>query len=213
MTRKLNSRIIGDAYSLPRIGETIDSLSGSKYFSKLDLRSGYWQVGIKEADKHKTAFSAGPLGFFESKRLAFGLTNALATFQRLMGRCMGELLLKECLIYLNDIIIFSKTFDEHIKRIEDVYKQLEQLGLKLKASKCEFYKNKVQYLGHIISDEGVQTDPDKIAALKDWPAPSNIKEMRIFLGFADYYRRFVCNYSKIVKPLNNLLVGHPTNKK
>ena len=126
---------------------------------------------------------------------------------------MGEYHLKECLIYLDDIIIFSKTFDEHITRLENVFKQLEKHGLKLKASKCEFFKSQVQYLGHIVSDEGIQTDPDKIAALKDWPAPTNIKELRSFLGFAGYYRRFVCNYSKIVKPLNALLVGHPTHKK
>ena len=211
--RKLNSRTIPDAYSLPRIEETIDSLSGSKYFSKLDLRSGYWQVEIKEADKFKTAFSAGPLGFYECNRMAFGLTNAPATFQRLMERCMGEYHLRECLIYLDDIIIFSKTFDEHITRLENVFKQLEKHGLKLKASKCEFFKKEVQYLGHIVSDKGIQTDPDKIAALKDWPAPTNIKELRSFLGFAGNYRRFVCNYSKVVKPLNALLVGHPTNKK
>ena len=208
--RKLNSRTITDAYSLPMIEETIDSLSGSKYFSKLDLRSGYWQVGIKEADKHKTAFSAGQLGFFECNRMAFGLTNAPATFKRRMERCMGELHLKECFIYLDDIIIFSKTFDEHIKRLENVFKQLEHHGLKLKTSKCEFFKYKMQYFGHIVS---VQTDPDKIAALKDWPAPSNIKELRSFLCFAGYYRRFVCNYCKIVKLMNNLLVGYPTNKK
>ncbi|MCG8094292.1 MAG: DDE-type integrase/transposase/recombinase [Candidatus Thiodiazotropha endolucinida] len=211
--RKLNNKTIKDAYALPRIEETIDTLSGSKYFSKLDLRSGYWQVGIKEGDKHKTAFSAGPLGFFECNRMAFGLTNAPSTFQRLMERCMGDLHLKECLIYLDDIIIFSKTFDEHITRLQNVFKQLEQHGLKLKASKCEFFKTQVQYLGHIVSDKGVQTDPDKIAALKEWPAPSNIQELRSFLGFAGYYRRFVCNYSKIAKPLNDLLVGHPTTKK
>ena len=211
--RKLNNRTIKDAYSLPRIEETIDSLSGSKYFSKLDLRSGYWQVGIKEADKHKTAFSAGPLGFFECNRMAFGLTNGPATFQRLMERTMGELHLKECLIYLDDIIIFSKTFEEHLERLENVFKQLERHGLKLKGSKCEFFKTQVQYLGHIVSDKGVQTDPDKIFALKKWPVPSNIRELRSFLGFAGYYRRFVCNYAQIVKPLNSLLVGHPTNKK
>ena len=210
---KLNNRTIRDAYSLPRIDESLDSLSGSKYFSRLDLRSGYWQVGVKETDKYKTAFSAGPLGFFECNRMAFGLTKAPATFQRLMERCMGELHLKECLIYLDDIIIFSKSFDEHIKSLENVFKQLELHGLKLKASKCEFCKTSLQYLGHIVSDKGVQTDPDKISALKDWPAPSNIKEFRSFLGFAGFYRRFVCNYSQIIKPLNSLLVGHPTNKK
>ena len=211
--RKLNNRTVKDAYSLPRIEETIDTLVGSKYFSKLDLRSGYWQVGVKEADKHKTAFSVGPLGFFECNRMAFGLTNAPATFQRLMERCMGELHLKECLIYLDDIIIFSKSFDEHLLRLENVFRQLEQHGLKLKGSKCEFFRTQVQYLGHIVSDQGIQTDPDKIAALKQWPTPSNLKELRSFLGFAGYYRRFVCNYSKIVKPLNALLVGHSTNKK
>ena len=211
--RKLNGRTVRDAYSLPRIEETIDTLSGSKYFSKLDLRSGYWQVGIKEADKHKTAFSVGPLGFFECNRMAFGLCNAPASFQRLMERCMGELHLRECLIYLDDIIIFSKTFDEHLVRLENVFRQLEHHGLKLKGSKCEFFQRQVQYLGHIVSDRGVQTDPDKIAALKEWQPPSNIKELRSFLGFAGYYRRFVRNYSSIVKPLNALLVGHPTNKK
>ena len=187
--RKLNNRTVKDAYSLPRIEETIDSLSGAKYFSKLDFRSGYWQVGIKEADKHKTAFSVGPLCFFKNT-MAFGLTNVPATFQRLMERCMDELHLKECLIYLDNIIFFSKTFEEHLERLENVLKQLKRHGLKLKGSKCEFVKTKVQYLGHIVSDRGVQTDPDKISALKKWPIPSNIRDLRSFLGFAGYYRRF-----------------------
>ena len=126
---------------------------------------------------------------------------------------MGELHLKECLIYLDDIIIFSETFEEHLERLENVFKQLERHGLKLKGSKCEFFKTQVQYLSHIISDKGVQTDPDKISALKKWPVPSNIRNHRSFLGFAGYYRRFICNYAQIVKPLNYLLVGHPTNKK
>ena len=174
----------------PEFEETIDSLSGAKYFSKLDFSSGYWQVGIKEADKHKTAFSVGPLCFFENT-MAFGLTNASATFQRLMERCMDELHLKECPIYLDNIIFFSKTFEEHLERLENVLKQLKRHGLKLKGSKCEFVKTKVQYLGHIVSDRGVQTDPDKISALKKWPIPSNIRDLRSFLGFAGYYRRFV----------------------
>ena len=119
--RKLNSRTVKDAYSLPQIEETIDSLAGSKYFSKLDLRSGYWQVEIREEDKHKTAFTVGPLGFYECNRMAFDLTNAPSSFQRLMERCMGDLNLKECLIYLDDIIIFSKTFEEHISRLENCF--------------------------------------------------------------------------------------------
>ena len=211
--RKLNNRTVKDAYYLPRIEETIDTLSGSKYFSKLDLRSGYWQVGVKESDKMKTAFSVGPLGFFECNRMAFGLCNAPASFQRLMERCTGELHLRECLIYLDDIIIFSKTFEEHLVRLENVFRQLELHGLKLKGSKCEFFQRQCSYLGHIVSDAGIRTDPDKIAVLKEWQRPTNVKELRSFLGFAGYYRRFVRNYSSIVKPLNALLVGHPTNKK
>ena len=140
----------------------MDALSGSKYFSKLDLKAGYWQVGIKESDKYKTAFSIGPLGFYECNRMAFGLTNAPATFQRLIERCMGDIHLKECLIYLDDIIIYSQTFEEHLHRLENVFKQLELHGLKLKGSKCEFFKHQVNYLGHVVSDQGIQTDPEKI---------------------------------------------------
>lgn len=210
--RKLNNRTVKDAYSLPRIDETIDSLVGSIVFSKLDLRSGYWQVHIKEEDKHKTAFSVGPLGFFECNRMAFGLTNAPATFQRLMERCMGELHLKECLIYLDDIIIFSDSIDTHFRRLEAVFQRIELHNLKLKGSKCEFFRPQVQYLGHIVSSKGVETDPDKIRALESYPVPTCLKELRSFLGFSGYYRRFIENYAQIAKPLNDLLVGVSTNK-
>ena len=208
--RKLNSRTVKDAYTLPRIDDTIDTLIGAKYFSKLDLRSGYWQVEMSEKDKEKTAFTVGNLGFYECNRMAFGLTNAPATFQRLMERCMGELNLKECLIFLDDILIFSESFDEHLSRLEAVFSQLNKHGLKLKASKCEFFKNSVKYLGHVVSENGVHTDPDKIEALTSWPEPTNIKTLRSFLGFTGYYRRFIKDYAKIVKPLNDLLVGHAT---
>ena len=210
--RKLNSRTVKDAYNLPRVDDTIDTLIGSKYFSKLDLRSGYWQVEVDEADKHKTAFTVGNMGFFECNRMAFGLTNAPATFQRLMEHCMGEMNLKECLIFLDDILIFSETFEDHISRLEAVFSRLKQHGLKLKPSKCEFFKSSVRYLGHVVSEQGVQTDPDKIEALASWPEPSSIKELRSFLGFTGYYRRFIKDYARIVKPLNDLLIGHPTNK-
>lgn len=202
--RKLNSRTIKDAYTLPRIDETIDTLIGAKYFSKLDLRSGYWQVEMSEKDKQKTAFTVGNLGFYECNRMAFGLTNAPATFQRLMERCMGELNLKECLIFLDDILIFSESFKDHIQRLEAVFSRLNQHGLKLKASKCEFFKTSVRYLGHVVSCNGVETDPDKIEALASWPKPHNIKTLRSFLGFTGYYRRFIKDYAKIVKPLNDL---------
>ena len=136
--RKLNGRTVKDAYTLPRIDDTMDTLLGAKYFSKLDLCSGYWQVEMKEEDKEKTAFTVGNLGFYKCNRMAFGLTNAPATFQRLMERCMGELNLKECLIFLDDILIFSESFDEHLSRLNAVFSRLHKHGLKLKAYKCDF---------------------------------------------------------------------------
>ena len=210
--RRLNNRTIKDSYDLPRIEESIDSLAGSKFFSKLDLRSGYWQVAMKESDKYKTAFSVGPLGFYECNRMGFGLTNAPATFQRLMERAMGSLNLTECLIYLDDVIVFSKTKEEHFLRLKSVFQRLEEAGLKLKGSKCDFFRTSVKYLGHIVSANGVETDPEKIAVLRDWPQPQSLKELRSFLGFAGYYRRYIDGFSQLAKPLNDLLVGHSTNK-
>ena len=122
--RKLNGRTVKDAYTLPRIDDTMDTLLGAKYFSKLDLRSGYWQVEMKEEDKEKTAFTVGNLGFYKCNRMAFGLTNAPVTFQRLMERSMGELNLKECHMFLDDILIFSESFDEHLSRLDAVFSRL-----------------------------------------------------------------------------------------
>ena len=123
---------------------------------------------------------------------------------------MGELNLKECLIFLDDILVFSETFKEHISRLEAVFSRLQQHDFKLKASKCELFKNRVTYLGHVVSSNGVETDPDKLAALATWPEPDNVKTFRSFLGFTGYYRRFIKDYAKIVKPLNTLLIGHST---
>jgi hypothetical protein len=126
---------------LPRFDDVIDTLSGAKYFSKLDLRSGYWQVEIAEKDKYKTAFSVGNLGFYECKRMCFGLTNAPATFHRLMEKCLGEMHLKDCLIFLDDILIFSNSFEQHCQRLKRVFQRLADNGLKRKPSNCEFFKN------------------------------------------------------------------------
>ena len=210
--RKLNNKTVKDAYAIPRIEESLHLLAGAKYFSKLDLRSGYWQVEIEEEDKEKTAFQMGGLGFYEFNRMPFGLCNAPATFQRLMERCMGDLNLRDCLIYLDDIVIFSSTFQEHLEHLEAVFSRLAEHNLKLKASKCEFLKSEVTYLGHVVSEEGIQTDPEKLEAIRTWPVPQNVKEVRSFLGFTGYYRRFIKNYASIARPLNDLLVGHCTNK-
>ena len=128
-----------------------------------------------------------------------------------MEHCIGEMNLKECLIFLDGILIFSETFEEHISRLEAVFSRLKQHGLKLKPSKCEFFKSSVGYLGHVVSQTGVETDPDKIEALSSWPEPNNVKELRSFLGFTGYYRWFSKDYARIVKPLNGLLIGLPTH--
>ena len=125
---------------------------------------------------------------------------------------MGEMNLMECLIFLDNILIFSETFEEYISRLEAVFSRLEEHGLKIKPSKCEFFKSSVRYLGHVVSEQGVQSDPDKREALASWPEPSSIKELRSFLVFTGYYRRFIKDYARIVKPLNDLLIGHHTNK-
>lgn len=210
--RKLNQRTVKDAYAIPRVEDTLHLLSGAKYFSKLDLKSGYWQVELEEEDKAKTAFSVGGLGFYECNRMPFGLSNAPATFQRLMERCMGELNLRDCLIYLDDIIIFSDDIDGHLERLDAVFGRLAEYNLKLKPPKCEFFKTKTTYLGHVVSADGIEADPAKTEAVKTWPIPKSVKEVRKFLGFVGYYRRFVKDFSKIARPLNDLLIGHSTVK-
>lgn len=208
--RKLNSRTIQDSYALPRFEEAMDTLAGSKWFTSLDLRHGYLQVEVEENDIPKTAFSVGSLGFYECPRMPFGLCGAPASFQRLMEKCLQGLTGTECSIFLDDILIFSSTFEEHLQRLEHVFQRLKEAGLKLKPNKCNFFQTKVKYLGHIISAEGISTDPDKISAVVDWPRPSTIQELQQFLGFSGYYRRFVKDYAKVVKPLNDLLKGGNT---
>ena len=214
--RTLNNRTVKDGYSLPRIEDTLDCLHGAVWFSTLDLKSGYWQVELEEEAKPLTAFTVGPLGFLECEHMPFGLTNAPATFQRLMESCLGELHLNCHIIYLDDIIVFSRTPEEHIHRLKAVFEKLKAAGLKLKPSKCDFFKKEIKYLGHVVSEQGVSTDPDKIKAVTEWPQPTTVTEVRSFFGFVSYYRRFIPNFSKVAKPLNKLLQnleGTPSQKK
>ena len=205
--RRLNEQTVKDNYSLPRIDETLDVLGGSRWFSVLDLKSAYWQVELAEEDKAKTAFTAGPLGFYECQRMPFGLTNAPATFQRLIESCMSDIYLSQCLLYLDDIVVFSKTYEEHISRLEAVFKRLVAAGLKLAPSKCHLFQHQIRYLGHIVSENGVSTDPDKIEVVKSWQAPQNVEQLRKFLGFVGFYRRFMPDFAKIARPLHCLLGG------
>ena len=160
--QKLNERTIKDAYSLPRIEESLDCLNGAQIFSSVDLKSGYWQVELTEESKAMTAFTVGPLGFYEYVPMPFRLTNASATFQCLMESCLGDMHLNWCIIYLDDVIVFSKTPDEHLERLGVVFQKLREAGLKLKPTKCEFFKDRIAYLGHIVSKAGIETDPKKI---------------------------------------------------
>ena len=158
----MNAHTIKDAYSLPHIDETLDCLDGAIIFTSLDSKSGYWQVKMDEESKPLTAFTVGPLAFYEYERMPFGFTNAPATFQHLMESCLGELHLSWCIIYLDDIIVFSRTPEERLKRLQGVFEKLAKAGLKLKSSKSEFFKSKITYLGHIVPAQGIETDPKKL---------------------------------------------------
>ena len=172
--RRLNTRTVKDTYSLPRIEDTLDSLDGACIFTSLDLKSGYWQVELDEESIPLTAFTVGPLRFYECVRMPFGLTNMPAMFQHLIETCLGELHLNWCIIYLDDIIIFLKTPQEHLKQPRGVFERLAQAGLKLKPSKCEFFWDSLHYLGHTVSKKGITTDPKKIETILNWPDPKRL---------------------------------------
>lgn len=202
--RKLNQKTRKDAFPLPRIDESFDALQGAKFFSTIDLASGYHQVAVKEHDQHKTAFTT-PFGLYEYLRMPMGVCNGPATFQRLMQTAMNDLIFQIMLVFLDDILLFSKTFTEHLERVDVVLKRLQDTGLKVKLEKCHFLQQKVKFLGHQISAEGIETDPGKIEAVKQWPVPTTLKELRSFLGFCGYYRRFVEHFSQIASPLHDLV--------
>jgi transposase InsO family protein len=201
--RKLNDVTRKDSYPLPRIDVCLDSLAGAKLFSAFDLRSGYHQVRMYEEDADKTSFVTRS-GLWRFRRLPFGLSNAGATFQRVMDVAMAGLNFNIMLVYLDDIIVFSKTVDEHLERLRALFDRLRRANLKLKPSKCKLMRDEIGFLGHVVSAEGVRTDEEKTRAVAEWPIPKNLHEVRSFLGLCGYYRRFVQDFAKIAAPLHAL---------
>ena len=201
--RKLNEVTRKDAYPLPRIDVTLDALHGSCWFTTLDLLSGYWQVEVEEADRAKTAFCT-PEGLYQFRVMPFGLCNAPACFQRLMDLVLSGLQWSQCLVYLDDIIVLGNSFETHIQNLDSVFQRLQEAGLRLKPAKCAFFRKEVQYLGHIISRQGVATDPEKVGKVASWPVPTSRREVQQFVGFANYYRRFIKDFAQLARPLHRL---------
>ena len=202
--RKLNQVTKMDAYPLPRIDESFDTLAGSQYFTTLDLASGYWQVEMDPQDKAKTAF-ATRTGLYEFNVMPFGLSTAPATFERLMEMVMRGIQWKKCLVYLDDVVCIGRTFEDALENIQAVFERLRKAGLKVKPSKCEMLREEVKFLGHIVTRDGIMCDPGKIEAVKNYTIPKNVTDVRSFLGFVGYYRKFIRDFSSIATPLNELL--------
>ncbi len=201
--REVNNVTIKDAYAIANIQDCLDALKGAQYFCCMDLASGYWQVALHPRDKEKTAFPTRQ-GLFQFTVMAFGLTNAPGTFQRLMEQVLRGLQWRTALAYLDDLVVFGRTFEETLERLQEVLQRLRQAGLKLKPSKCNFFQTEVRYLGHIIGREGVACDHEKIEAVQQWDTPTTAKQVRSFLRLAGYYRRFIPEFYKLAAPLTEL---------
>ncbi|CAG9119218.1 unnamed protein product [Plutella xylostella] len=207
--RKLNDVTVSEVYPLPLINDILDQLGHSKYFSTLDLASGFHQIAMDPQDADKTGFSVitngSTSGHYQFTRMPFGLKNAPSTFQRLMNTALSGLQGLHCLVFLDDVIIYSHDLESHMQKLNLVFDKLRHFNLKLQPDKCEFLRREVAYLGHVITDKGVSPNPEKVKAVSEFPVPKNPKDVKSFLGLAGYYRRFIENFSKITKPLTSLL--------
>ena len=201
--RQLNAVTVKDAFPLPRVDDSLAALSGSRWFSTLDLASGYWQVAMDAGTQEKAAFVTSS-GLYEWTVMPFGLCNAPSTFARLMELVLKGLHWKICLIYLDDVIVMGRTFEEELERLKEVFERLARAGLKLKPKKCFLFQKRVSYLGHVVTDEGIAADPEKVEQVRTWPTPENSTEVKSFLGLASYYRRFIPDFSTIAKLLYKL---------
>ena len=202
--RALNAVTKQDMYPIPRISDLLDQLGESRFFSTLDLASGFWQIKVHPDSQEKTAFVA-PQDLFEFKVMPFGLS---AVFQRLMQQVLMGLNPPQgpyfVSVYIDDVLVFSKTFKEHLQHLRQVIDRLEKAGLKLKPSKCHFARKEVEYLGHVITSQGVKTNPKLVEAVRDFQAPRDVKGLRRLIGMSSYYRKFIPNFAKVAKTLHRL---------
>ena len=210
--RKLNQKVVGDSFPLPRIDESLESLAGAKYYSTVDLKSAYTQVEVDERDIHKTAITT-PFGLYEHLFMPFGIKTSPNEFQRLMQIVFRDELHWMLLVFLDDLIIYAKTIDEHLDKLDIVLQRLIENNLKAEPSKCLFLQEYAKFLGKMVSERGIECDPAKIQAVEEWPVPTNTSELGAFLGTVGYHRRHIKNFSQIAKPLHELLSMDPNRCK
>ena len=211
--RKLNSLTVKDSHLLPRICETLESLTGAAHYSTFDMNSGFWQVSMDEESKQYTAFTSGSMGLYECESMPFGLCNTPPTFQRLMQNCLGELNLTYCLIYLDDMIVFSEMPEEHLQRMRVVFDCLREHGLKLKPSKCDVFKSEINYLAHHVSWKGVLPSKKNLECIAQCPPPDTYTKVKSFVGLVGHYRHFIKDFAKIAAPLYDLTSDDNKDKK
>jgi hypothetical protein len=201
--RALNKKTVKNKYAIPRIDELLDELHGAIYFTKIDLHFGYHQIKMREEDISKTTFRCH-YGHYEFLVMPFGLTNTPATFQSCMNHVFNKQLRKHLLVFFDDLLIYSKTWEEHLRHVDRILSIMEEQTLYAKESKCKFGMREVLYLGHIIREKGVQVQQEKIKAIMEWPTPKTLTELRGFLAMCTYYRNFVKGFSHLCAPLINL---------
>ena len=211
--RKLNSLTVKDSHLLPRICETLESLAGAAHYLTFDMNSGFWQVPMDEESKQYTAFTLGSMGLYKCESMPFGLCNTPPTFQRLMQNCLGELNITYCLIYLDDVIVFSKMPEEHLRRMHVVFDRLREHGLKLQPSKCDVFKSEINYLAHHVSQKGVLPSKKNLESIARCPPPDTYTKVKSFVGLIGHYRRFIKGFAKIAAPLYDLTSGDNKDKK
>ena len=204
---------VKDSHPLPCICETLESLAGAAHYSTFDMNSGFWQVPMDEESKQYAAFTLGSMGLYECESMPFGLCNAPPTFQRLMQNCLGELNLTYCLIYLDDMIVFSDTPEEHLRRMRVVFDHLREHSLKLKPSKCEVFKSEINYLAHHVSQKGVLPLKKNLESIAQCPPLHMYTKVKSFVGLVGHYRRFIKGFAKIAAPLYDLTSGDNKDKK